>query len=83
MWPWRKARARSGPVADVPPPGMDAALAAVNEARAAVGDARDRAPQVAELVARLRSLRQENHISARFEQAVREGYRGGGHADGG
>lgn len=80
--PWRKTRPCPSPGADAPRQGMDDALAAVNDARAAVGSARARGPQVAELVDRLRSLRQENHISARFEQAVRDGYRGGGHAGG-
>jgi hypothetical protein len=81
--PWRRARACPPAEPERPRPGMDAALAAVNDARAAVGAAESRGPQVAELVDRLRSLRQENHISDRFEQAVRDGYRGGGgHADG-
>ena len=81
--PWRKARARPAPAADERRPGMDAALAAVHDAKAAVGAAKSRAPQVAEVVDRLRSLRQENHISDRFDQAVRDGYRGGGHAGSG
>lgn len=81
--PWRKARVREEPVADEPRPGMDEALAAVHAARNAVGDARSRTPQVDLLVERLRSLREENHISARFEEALRNGFREGGHANGG
>lgn len=78
--PWRKRRQQETACGERP--GMDAALAAVHDARAAVGAAKSRGPQVAEVVDRLRSLKQENHISDRFEQAVREGYRGGGHAGG-
>jgi hypothetical protein len=81
--PWRKARACPAPAPAEPRPGMADAAAAVNDAKAAVGAARSRGPQVAELVDRLRSMREENHISARFDQAVREGYRGGGRHAGG
>ena len=80
--PWRKARACPAAAADEPRPGMDDALAAVHASREAVGDARSRGRQVAEVVDRLRSLRQENHISDRFDQAVRDGFRGGDHAGG-
>lgn len=80
--PWRKARACPAPVADKPRAGMADALAAVHASRAAVGEARSRSAQVAVVVARLGSLKQENHISDRFEQAVRDGFRWGGHAGG-
>lgn len=79
--PWRKTRQQEAPVEE-PRPGMDDALQALRRSRAAADAARSRGPQVAELVERLRSLREENHISDRFRQAVREGYGEGHHADG-
>lgn len=77
--PWRKPREESV-VVDEPRPGMDAAGRAVAAARGALAEARERGGDVAHTVARLRSLREENHISDRFEEAVRDGFRGGGHA---
>ena len=77
---WRRRAREEAARVDEPRPGMDAALAAVHRSREAANDARSRAPQVAEVVARLRSLKEENHISARFDEAVREGLRGGSRA---
>jgi hypothetical protein len=79
--PWRKTREEPAAAAE-PRPGMADAGRAVAAARGAVAESRERGPAVAHVVARLRSLREENHISARFDQAVRDGYTGRHHAGG-
>lgn len=81
-FPWRRADPQPEPVDDQ---GLVDAGRAVAQARAALAEARRRAPDVAQVVARLREIRAENHISERLAQAIQNGHgrEGDGRAGGG
>ncbi|MBS2962587.1 hypothetical protein KGA66_05980 [Actinocrinis puniceicyclus] len=64
--PWRRHRRQPA----------DASALAVRDARAALQESARSGPEVADLVARLRAIREVNHFSERVAQLLQEQRRG-------